>query len=158
MTVIQLAFRQTVYHYGTDLCWTPMVLAKEFNRNSFARDSGKPHPRSYRNFYTNAIHRPHHLNKPLPTANHCPIRRQLTPRTRSRLIPRRPRRQRRRPQLRLPPVVGLRRDTRRRAHGPSRAGAGHGRRDEAAAAAGRVACGHGEGYQQSQGEECECED
>ncbi|KAI1755120.1 dihydrouridine synthase 4-like protein [Xylaria castorea] len=35
----KLAFRQTVHHFGTDLCWTPMVLAKEFNRNSFARDS-----------------------------------------------------------------------------------------------------------------------
>lgn len=35
----QLAFRQTVHHYGTDICWTPMILAKEFNRNSFARDS-----------------------------------------------------------------------------------------------------------------------
>ncbi|KAJ2992477.1 hypothetical protein NUW58_g2154 [Xylaria curta] len=34
-----LAFRQTVRHFGTDLCWTPMILAKEFNRNSFARDS-----------------------------------------------------------------------------------------------------------------------
>lgn len=36
----QLAFRQTVYAYGTDLCWTPMILAKEFNRNQVARDSG----------------------------------------------------------------------------------------------------------------------
>ncbi|KAI0139328.1 dihydrouridine synthase 4-like protein [Xylariaceae sp. FL1272] len=35
----KLAFRQTVHHYGTDLCWTPMILAKEFNRNQFARDS-----------------------------------------------------------------------------------------------------------------------
>ncbi|KAK4144356.1 tRNA-dihydrouridine synthase [Dichotomopilus funicola] len=35
----KLAFRQTVFAYGTDLCWTPMVLAKEFNRNRFARDS-----------------------------------------------------------------------------------------------------------------------
>ncbi|KAH8736761.1 hypothetical protein BGZ61DRAFT_2608 [Ilyonectria robusta] len=35
----KLAFRQTVHQYGVDLCWTPMVLAKEFNRNSFARDS-----------------------------------------------------------------------------------------------------------------------
>ncbi|KAK3329574.1 dihydrouridine synthase [Apodospora peruviana] len=35
----KLAFRQTVYEYGTDLCWTPMILAKEFNRNRFARDS-----------------------------------------------------------------------------------------------------------------------
>lgn len=35
----QLAFRKTVYEYGTDLCWTPMILAKEFNRNQFARDS-----------------------------------------------------------------------------------------------------------------------
>ncbi|KAK4251796.1 tRNA-dihydrouridine synthase [Corynascus novoguineensis] len=35
----KLAFRQTVYAYNTDLCWTPMVLAKEFNRNHFARDS-----------------------------------------------------------------------------------------------------------------------
>ncbi|RDA87955.1 hypothetical protein CP532_3428 [Ophiocordyceps camponoti-leonardi (nom. inval.)] len=34
-----LAFRQTVHKYGVDLCWTPMVLAKEFNRNEFARDS-----------------------------------------------------------------------------------------------------------------------
>ncbi|KAI7920457.1 tRNA-dihydrouridine synthase 4 [Pyricularia oryzae] len=34
-----LAFRQTVHSYGTDLCWTPMILAKEFNRNEFARDS-----------------------------------------------------------------------------------------------------------------------
>jgi tRNA-dihydrouridine synthase 4 len=37
----KLAFRQTVHDYGTDLCWTPMILAKEFNRNSFARDSGE---------------------------------------------------------------------------------------------------------------------
>ncbi|KAK2592324.1 tRNA dihydrouridine synthase [Conoideocrella luteorostrata] len=36
---VQLAFRQTVHQYGTDLCWTPMILAKEFNRNEFARDS-----------------------------------------------------------------------------------------------------------------------
>ncbi|KAK3905809.1 tRNA-dihydrouridine synthase [Staphylotrichum tortipilum] len=35
----KLAFRQTVFEYGTDLCWTPMILAKEFNRNRFARDS-----------------------------------------------------------------------------------------------------------------------
>ncbi|KAG5922242.1 hypothetical protein E4U42_005534 [Claviceps africana] len=35
----KLAFRQTVFHYGTDMCWTPMILAKEFNRNEFARDS-----------------------------------------------------------------------------------------------------------------------
>ncbi|CAH0019451.1 unnamed protein product [Clonostachys rhizophaga] len=35
----KLAFRQTVHHYGVDLCWTPMILAKEFNRNTFARDS-----------------------------------------------------------------------------------------------------------------------
>ncbi|KAK3987062.1 tRNA-dihydrouridine synthase [Cladorrhinum sp. PSN332] len=35
----KLAFRQTVHQYGTDLCWTPMILAKEFNRNNFARDS-----------------------------------------------------------------------------------------------------------------------
>ncbi|KAH8891054.1 FMN-linked oxidoreductase [Thozetella sp. PMI_491] len=35
----KLAFRQTAYAYGTDICWTPMILAKEFNRNSFARDS-----------------------------------------------------------------------------------------------------------------------
>ncbi|KAH7137177.1 hypothetical protein B0J13DRAFT_73281 [Dactylonectria estremocensis] len=35
----KLAFRQTVHQYGVDLSWTPMVLAKEFNRNSIARDS-----------------------------------------------------------------------------------------------------------------------
>ncbi|EGS18870.1 uncharacterized protein CTHT_0054810 [Thermochaetoides thermophila DSM 1495] len=35
----KLAFRQTVYEYGTDLCWTPMILAKEFNRSQLARDS-----------------------------------------------------------------------------------------------------------------------
>ncbi|KAI1776551.1 FMN-linked oxidoreductase [Hypoxylon cercidicola] len=35
----KLAFRQTVHHFGTDLCWTPMMLAKEFNRSRFARDS-----------------------------------------------------------------------------------------------------------------------
>ncbi|KAL2271254.1 hypothetical protein VTJ83DRAFT_625 [Remersonia thermophila] len=35
----KLAFRQTVHAYGTDLCWTPMILAKEFNRNRLARDS-----------------------------------------------------------------------------------------------------------------------
>ncbi|KAK4170306.1 tRNA-dihydrouridine synthase [Cladorrhinum sp. PSN259] len=35
----KLAFRQTCHQYGTDLCWTPMILAKEFNRNNFARDS-----------------------------------------------------------------------------------------------------------------------
>ncbi|KAK1972737.1 dihydrouridine synthase [Colletotrichum sublineola] len=35
----KLAFRQTVHEYGTDLCWTPMILSKEFNRNKFARDS-----------------------------------------------------------------------------------------------------------------------
>ncbi|PSR97530.1 dihydrouridine synthase [Coniella lustricola] len=35
----KLAFRQTVYAYGTDICWTPMILAKEFNRSSVARHS-----------------------------------------------------------------------------------------------------------------------
>ncbi|POS80753.1 tRNA-dihydrouridine synthase 4 [Diaporthe helianthi] len=35
----KLAFRQTVHAYGTDLCWTPMILAKEFNRSFIARDS-----------------------------------------------------------------------------------------------------------------------
>ncbi|KAI1386846.1 FMN-linked oxidoreductase [Hypoxylon trugodes] len=35
----KLAFRRTVHHFGTDLCWTPMILAKEFNRNQVARDS-----------------------------------------------------------------------------------------------------------------------
>ncbi|EQL00711.1 Dihydrouridine synthase [Ophiocordyceps sinensis CO18] len=39
LTGLQLAFRQTVHKYGVDLCWTPMILAKEFNRSSFARDS-----------------------------------------------------------------------------------------------------------------------
>ncbi|KAG5973877.1 hypothetical protein E4U55_000219 [Claviceps digitariae] len=34
----KLAFRQTVFRYGADVCWTPMILAKEFNRNEFARD------------------------------------------------------------------------------------------------------------------------
>ncbi|TVY82863.1 tRNA-dihydrouridine(20a/20b) synthase [NAD(P)+] [Lachnellula suecica] len=34
-----LAFRETVAQYGTDLTWTPMILAKEFNRSLFARDS-----------------------------------------------------------------------------------------------------------------------
>ncbi|KAF4631760.1 hypothetical protein G7Y89_g6368 [Cudoniella acicularis] len=37
----KLAFRETVAQYGVDLCWTPMILAKEFNRSIFARDSGK---------------------------------------------------------------------------------------------------------------------
>ncbi|KAJ4394334.1 tRNA dihydrouridine synthase [Gnomoniopsis smithogilvyi] len=40
----KLAFRQTVHEYGTDLCWTPMILAKEFNRSSVARDSGPQPP------------------------------------------------------------------------------------------------------------------
>ncbi|KAM3074168.1 tRNA dihydrouridine synthase [Clarireedia jacksonii] len=35
----KLAFRETVAHYGVDLCWTPMILAKEFNRSVHARDS-----------------------------------------------------------------------------------------------------------------------
>ncbi|KAI1807276.1 FMN-linked oxidoreductase [Daldinia bambusicola] len=35
----KLAFRQTVHRFGTDLCWTPMILAKEFNRSPVARDS-----------------------------------------------------------------------------------------------------------------------
>ncbi|KAG8165406.1 hypothetical protein KVR01_005681 [Diaporthe batatas] len=35
----KLAFRQTVHAYDTDLCWTPMILAKEFNRSFIARDS-----------------------------------------------------------------------------------------------------------------------
>ncbi|KAM0806952.1 putative tRNA-dihydrouridine(47) synthase [NAD(P)(+)] [Seiridium cardinale] len=35
----KLAFRQVVHHYGTDLCWSPMILAKEFNRSPVARDS-----------------------------------------------------------------------------------------------------------------------
>ncbi|KAH9206988.1 tRNA-dihydrouridine synthase-like protein 4-like protein [Leptodontidium sp. 2 PMI_412] len=37
----KLAFRQTVARYGVDLAWTPMILAKEFNRSILARDSGK---------------------------------------------------------------------------------------------------------------------
>ncbi|CZS91020.1 uncharacterized protein RCO7_14196 [Rhynchosporium graminicola] len=36
----KLAFRQTVANYGVDLTWTPMILAKEFNRSILARDSG----------------------------------------------------------------------------------------------------------------------
>lgn len=43
LTAVKLAFRQTVHKYGVDLCWTPMILAKEFNRNQFARDSGTSH-------------------------------------------------------------------------------------------------------------------
>ncbi|ROT37427.1 FMN-linked oxidoreductase [Sodiomyces alkalinus F11] len=35
----KLAFRRTVYEYGTDICFTPMILSKEFNRSHFARDS-----------------------------------------------------------------------------------------------------------------------
>lgn len=35
----KLAFRETVAEYGVDLTWTPMILAKEFNRSAFARDS-----------------------------------------------------------------------------------------------------------------------
>ncbi|KAM0332185.1 hypothetical protein ACHAQA_002460 [Verticillium albo-atrum] len=34
-----LAFRRTVFEYGTDICYTPMILSKEFNRSQFARDS-----------------------------------------------------------------------------------------------------------------------
>ena len=59
LRVQQLAFRQTAAQYGVDLTWTPMVrsfflllfsqmdpdecqiLAKEFNRSVFARDSGE---------------------------------------------------------------------------------------------------------------------
>ncbi|KJZ76577.1 hypothetical protein HIM_03913 [Hirsutella minnesotensis 3608] len=55
-----LAFRQTVHKYGVDLCWTPMILAKEFNRNSFARDSdftistqGPPQPPTILQFGAN---------------------------------------------------------------------------------------------------------
>ncbi|CAG8982783.1 hypothetical protein HYALB_00001064 [Hymenoscyphus albidus] len=35
----KLAFRQTVGEYGVDIAWTPMILAKEFNRSMLARDS-----------------------------------------------------------------------------------------------------------------------
>ncbi|RDL42176.1 FMN-linked oxidoreductase [Venustampulla echinocandica] len=35
----KLAFRETVAQYGVDLCWTPMILAKEFNRSLLARQS-----------------------------------------------------------------------------------------------------------------------
>ncbi|PVH78732.1 FMN-linked oxidoreductase [Cadophora sp. DSE1049] len=35
----ELAFRQTVAQHGVDLTWTPMILAKEFNRSVLARDS-----------------------------------------------------------------------------------------------------------------------
>ncbi|KAF8847807.1 FMN-linked oxidoreductase [Acephala macrosclerotiorum] len=35
----KLAFRETVALYGVDLTWTPMILAKEFNRSILARDS-----------------------------------------------------------------------------------------------------------------------
>ncbi|KAE9376595.1 FMN-linked oxidoreductase [Stipitochalara longipes BDJ] len=35
----KLAFRETVAQYGVDLTWTPMILAKEFNRSLAARDS-----------------------------------------------------------------------------------------------------------------------
>lgn len=35
----KLAFRQTITHYGVDLAYTPMILAKEFNRSHYARDS-----------------------------------------------------------------------------------------------------------------------
>ncbi|KAL3420954.1 dihydrouridine synthase [Phlyctema vagabunda] len=35
----KLAFRETVAEYGCDLTWTPMILAKEFNRTVLARDS-----------------------------------------------------------------------------------------------------------------------
>ncbi|KAH8592399.1 tRNA-dihydrouridine synthase-like protein 4-like protein [Bisporella sp. PMI_857] len=35
----KLAFRQTVAEFGVDLTWTPMILAKEFNRSGIARDS-----------------------------------------------------------------------------------------------------------------------
>ena len=37
----KLAFRSLVRDYGVDLCYTPMILAKEFNRSQFARDSGE---------------------------------------------------------------------------------------------------------------------
>ena len=37
--IMQLTFRQTCHKYGVDICWTPMILAKEFNRNEFARNS-----------------------------------------------------------------------------------------------------------------------
>lgn len=40
----KLAFRQAVVQYGVDLAYTPMILAKEFNRSHYARDSGeRPH-------------------------------------------------------------------------------------------------------------------
>ncbi|KAG9245034.1 tRNA-dihydrouridine synthase-like protein 4-like protein [Calycina marina] len=35
----KLAFRKTVAEYGVDLTWTPMILAKEFNRSEHARNS-----------------------------------------------------------------------------------------------------------------------
>ncbi|KZF19777.1 tRNA-dihydrouridine synthase [Xylona heveae TC161] len=35
----KLPFRALVRDYGVDICYTPMILAKEFNRSIFARDS-----------------------------------------------------------------------------------------------------------------------
>lgn len=143
LTTTQLAFRKTVHEYGTDLCWTPMILAKEFNRNQFARDSGSLPPSPPTLHLPLIPLRLHHLHPPTP--DHRPIRRQRPPRARARLVARRPVRLGRRPQLRVPAVLGVRRDAGRRAHGEARAGAGHGGRDAGAAAAGRVGGGLGAG-------------
>lgn len=143
----QLAFRQTVYAYGADLCWTPMILAKEFNRSHFARESGESQT-FWRGVVSSSLQVPEGLSMPLPSFHtsmrrsltpnrlhyfhsrptayhHCSVRLQLCARVFQGLCSGCPLRQRRRPELRLPTVLGLCRGPRSSSHGEAGARPGY---------------------------------
>lgn len=160
LTRPQLAFRQTVHEYGTDICWTPMILAKEFNRNEFARDSGtaRPRPHEMKIVTLTAQSRPHHRNTGSAAAHGAAVRRQQPPGTGAGVVPRGAVRVGRRSQLRVSPVVGVRGNPGRGADGAARARARHGDGDERAAASRRVARRLGERHGEPEGAQRERQD
>lgn len=124
-----------------------MILAKEFNRSSIARDSGNVSPhliQSCQTPFSDHLLRPNHLKPAQPTSDHCPIWRQRSARARAGILARGAGRQRRRPQLRVSAVVGLRRDVGRRPHEQEGACARHGRGDEGPSEERRMGRRHGE--------------
>lgn len=128
LLAVQLAFRQTVHEYGVDLSWTPMILSKEFNRSQIARDSGMPPLRAV--LTGTSISQPRLHNHPECEPHNRPVRRQRPAGALPSCVPCLALREWRGSQLRMPAVVGLRSEPRRRADGQARARAGHGGRDE----------------------------
>jgi hypothetical protein len=99
----------------------------------------------------------HSVDSRAPAPDHRPVRRKLASRALASVVSCRPLRLRSRPELWLPPVMGMRRDSRSSSHRQERTGARHGYRDARALETGWLARREGKRHDQSQGEECQCQ-